>query len=72
MTTQLPEQSAPGALAGKLDFDIVHSAITQARKDQICDVASLRSKLQQFFPQREADIEASLIFWANQMARNYA
>lgn len=71
MTTKMLEQSAPSAPAGELDFDIVHSAVTQARKDQICDVASLRSRLQQFFPRREADIEASLTFWANQMARSY-
>lgn len=45
-------------------FDILRAALTLAKKEQICTVAELRSRLFELFQNKEAKIDEAMLFWA--------
>lgn len=70
MTTELLEPPVVIPAKGVMDFDILRSAINQARNCQFQSVQNLKHKLIQLYPGRELDIDASLVYWANYAAKN--
>ena len=46
-------------------LNIVKSAITLARNEQITTTDSLRKRLNFLYPNKDAEINEALIFWAN-------
>lgn len=51
-----------------LTFDILRSAVTLARNEQIDKVGVLRARLEEIFPQWNAEIDAALKLWAEYAA----
>jgi len=48
----------------ELSFEILRTAVTLAKTEQIRTVASLRSRLLQLYPGKEADVAEALGAWA--------
>ena len=51
-------------------FDILRSAVTLARSEQIQRLSTLRTRLNQLYPYESTQIEAAIEFWANRVAQN--
>lgn len=45
-------------------FDVLRAAVTLAKNEQIRTVAALRSRLHQLFPNKEAQAEEAILYWA--------
>lgn len=46
-------------------FEILRSAVTIARGDQVRRLDTLRQRLLAHYPKHEADVDAALRYWAN-------
>lgn len=49
-----------------LTFDILRTAVTLAKTEQIKTVKILKSRLKDFYPNNDAEITQALSFWAQQ------
>lgn len=76
MTTIMHRQPVTAATLADSDlteagFEMLRAAVNVARQFQSRDTATLRAQLIQRFPGREEDIQAALVFWANDIVRRY-
>lgn len=62
--TDVTAAAAPDDLTED-QFEILRSAVTIARGDQVRRLDTLRQRLLSHYPKHEADIDAALRYWAN-------
>lgn len=65
-----PSEAEPASKPGELRFDILRAAVTRARTAQVQRLAQLRQWLYEAFPGQQADVDASLSYWAQSLRKS--
>jgi hypothetical protein len=61
------ESATEAAELDELEVNILMSAVTIARNEQVRSVAALRSRLRQHYPEQDGGIDRALKYWARRV-----
>lgn len=65
-----PAQDTSANKTGEVCLDILRAAVTRARTAQVQRLAQLRQWLYENFPGQQANVDATLRYWAGQLRKS--